>query len=70
MPRFNNPFDQSDRDPIGRQAGKGDRDRSVKNVFNHRFPSSMGPRVRKKSRPKQVRIIYGPTGKKVVEKSF
>lgn len=32
------PFQQSDRDPIGRNAGKGDRNRSDPKAVANRFP--------------------------------
>jgi hypothetical protein len=56
------PFSISAREPLGRNAGKGDRDRSDLNTFKRNFPTSMGPTVVGKTR--KIRITY-LNGKKV-----
>lgn len=63
------PFHQSDRDPIGRCAGKGDRNRSISTNFDRNFPAKMGPKRRKRGTPRVTRITYGVTGKREVVRS-
>lgn len=63
------PFHQSDRDPIGRCAGKGDRNRSISSTFDRNFPKSVGPKA-KKGRPRRTTIRYGANGKKEVTRTF
>lgn len=53
------PFDQSDRDPIGRNAGKGDRDRSDKKKFKRNFPPTLGQDIGKHPGKRVFRYPHG-----------
>lgn len=48
------PFAQSDRDPLGRNAGKGDRNRSDPKTISDRWPKGMNfiPFWKRKGRKK------------------
>lgn len=50
------PFSQSDRDPIGPHAGKGDRNRSDSTVMAKRWPKNVGQNVGKN--PGKFRKTY------------